>query len=98
MGSSSNCTSGSLAPHPNDCGSFLICNHRKYVTLKCAAGQHFDSKIKACTFPHRANCHASNSNQPPWNSQPQVNQSPGTTQTPLNQAPWEIQPSDNQAP
>ena len=74
--SSYKCTSGSLAPNPDDCGSFLICDHQKYVTFKCATGQHFDSKLKVCNFPHAANCIANygqgstpiNTDRPSWNN------------------------------
>ena len=54
--SSYKCTSGSLAPNPDDCGSFLICVHEKYLTGKCSTGLHFDSKINACNYPDAAKC------------------------------------------
>ena len=45
-----------LAPNPNDCSSFLICNHGKYEAIPCPSGLHFDYKIKTCNAPEAANC------------------------------------------
>jgi len=47
---------GVLVTNPEDCGSFLICVHDKFVSQPCQSGLHFDNKIKACNFPEAANC------------------------------------------
>ena len=52
---------GVLVPNPGDCGSFLICVHKKFITQSCQSGLHFDSKIKSCNFPEAANCDGSSS-------------------------------------
>ena len=50
---------GVLVPNPGDCGSFLICANKKFVTQPCASGLHFDTKIKSCNFPEAADCNGS---------------------------------------
>ena len=47
---------GSFAPNPADCGSYLICNHKKYFAQRCSPGLHWDNKIKACNFIQVAGC------------------------------------------
>ena len=47
---------GSLAPNPADCGSYLICNHKTFFAQRCAPGLHWDNNIKACNFIQLAGC------------------------------------------
>ena len=47
---------GSFAPNPQDCGSFLMCNHQKYIVRPCGGGLHWDNKIKACNSIELAQC------------------------------------------
>ena len=47
---------GSFAPNPADCGSFLMCNHGKYIVRPCGGGLHWDNKIKACNSIDLAEC------------------------------------------
>merc|ERR1712241_1400148 len=39
---------GSLAPNPNDCSSFLMCNHKKYMVRPCHDGLVWDTKYNTC--------------------------------------------------
>jgi len=45
--------SGHLAPNPDDCSSFLLCNNERYLKTDCPKSLHFDPKRKTCNFPER---------------------------------------------
>ena len=42
-----------LAPNPDDCGSYLICNNEKYLKVLCPKTLHFDPKRKTCNYADR---------------------------------------------
>ena len=47
---------GSMEPNPEDCASFLICNHNEYQKMPCRDGTHYDSKLKICNHPEMVKC------------------------------------------
>ena len=47
---------GSLAPHPTDCSSFLMCNHRKFILRPCHGGLHWDNKHQTCRRAENVQC------------------------------------------
>merc|ERR1711935_1039128 len=51
---------GKLTHNPNDCASFLVCNHKKYMVRPCTGGLLFDPKYRVCNRPEsivlKVNC------------------------------------------
>ena len=42
---------GSMEADPDDCGSFLLCNHNVYQKMACRDGTHYDPQVKVCNHP-----------------------------------------------
>ena len=47
---------GSMEADPDDCGSFLICNHNEYQKMACRDGTHYDPQVKVCNHPDQVKC------------------------------------------
>merc|ERR1711997_946856 len=51
---------GKITHNPNDCASFLVCNHKKYMVRPCQGGLLFDPKYRVCNRPEsivlKVNC------------------------------------------
>ena len=42
-----------MKPNSDDCSSFLMCNHQRYIKVDCPKLTHFDPKSKTCNAPDR---------------------------------------------
>lgn len=47
-----------LLPNPNDCKSYLLCEHGRTKIEQCASGTLFNPVISSCDYPANVNCDA----------------------------------------